>query len=127
MRKKDFESLKENSFIEMFGFMSTSKNYEKATEFAGRSGYMFAIHIPNLTIPEEFDKYDHGFVDINENKLATSNFTDEEEVLFNALNVYKIKRIEPEDEKGFTLIHIEYGVIFQLLEKYRNQQRLTKD
>lgn len=77
----------------MFGFMSTSKNYEKATEFAGRSGYMFVIHVPKLTIPEEFDKYDHGFVDINENKLATSNFTEEEEVLFNALNVYKIKRI----------------------------------
>ena len=54
---------------------------------------MFAIHIPSLTIPEEYDKYDHGFVDINKNNLAPQSLSDEEQVLFNALNVYKVIKI----------------------------------
>ncbi len=55
----------------MFGFMSTSKNLERAKEFCDRDGYIFIITVPSLTIPRKFDKYDHGFVDINKNGLAT--------------------------------------------------------
>ena len=35
IRKKDLEGLKPNVYIEMFGFMSTSKNFERAKEFTG--------------------------------------------------------------------------------------------
>ena len=30
----------------MFGFMSTSKNFERAKEFTGASGYLFVIEVP---------------------------------------------------------------------------------
>ena len=44
-----------------------------------------------MTIPTKYDQYDHGFVDINQYKLAESKFLNEEEILFNSLNIYKIK------------------------------------
>lgn len=71
MRLRDFQCLSPGVFIEMFGFMSTSKNLERAKEFCDRDGYIFIITVPSLTIPRKFDKYDHGFVDINKNDLAS--------------------------------------------------------
>ena len=62
---RDFNSLKPGIFIQMFGFMSTSKNLERAKQFCDRDGYIFVITVPPLTIPAKFNKYDHGFVDIN--------------------------------------------------------------
>ena len=35
---------------------------------------MFVIEIPERTIDKKFSAYDHGFVDINENKLAPKSF-----------------------------------------------------
>ena len=61
-------------FLEMFGFMSTSKSLQRAQEFTDRDGYIFVIHVPELMIPPKFDKYDHGFVDINLHKLAGKEF-----------------------------------------------------
>lgn len=52
------------------------------------------INVPPLVIPEKFNKYDHGFVDINKYGLASKEFSVEEEVLFNVLNVFKITKIE---------------------------------
>lgn len=74
LRKRDFLVLKPGVFIEMFGFMSTSKNKQRAVEFTDRDGYIFIIHIPEMEIPKRFDKYDHGFVDINKHKLADPEF-----------------------------------------------------
>ena len=37
----------------MFGFMSTSKNLQRAQEFTDRDGYIFVIHIPELEIRSE--------------------------------------------------------------------------
>lgn len=61
--------------------------------------------MPERTIPEKFKNYDHGFVDINEHNLAPDKFAIEEEVLFNALNIFKVKEVV-EDDSGFTLIRI---------------------
>ena len=47
-----------------------------------------------MTILKKYEPYDHGFVDINAHKLAPEKFAMEEEVLFNALNIYKVKNIE---------------------------------
>ncbi len=58
----------------MLGFMSTSKNLNRAKQFCDRDGYIFVISVPELTIPERFNKYDHGFVDINKYKLASKEF-----------------------------------------------------
>ena len=40
---------------------------------------------------EKWGKYDHGFVDINKYQLAVEAYAKEEEVLFNALNIYKVR------------------------------------
>ena len=74
--------------------MSTSKSFERAAQFTDTLGYIFAIHIPEMTILKKYEPYDHGFVDINAHKLAPAKFAMEEEVLFNALNIYKVKNIE---------------------------------
>ena len=46
---KDFKFLKENVFIEMFGFMSTSTNEKEAKKFVNKKDknkYLFVVHIP---------------------------------------------------------------------------------
>jgi hypothetical protein len=43
--KKDFSRLKEGVFVEMFGFMSTSKSEDRAKDFVDRDGYIFVIHV----------------------------------------------------------------------------------
>ncbi len=74
INKRDFESLKKGVFIEMFGFMSTSKNIERAKSFTDREGYIFVIHINKRNMLKKYDIYDHGFVDINRYKLAEHSF-----------------------------------------------------
>ena len=73
--------------------MSTSKNLERAKEFTDHLGNIFVVHVPEMVIPSKFDSYDHGFVDINAENLASSKFSIEEEILFNCLNVYKVLEI----------------------------------
>lgn len=107
----------------MFGFMSTSKNLERAKQFCDRDGYIFVINVPALTIPEKFNKYDHGFVDINKHQLASKEFSVEQEILFNALNVFKVTKVEKDGARH--LIYMEYGPIFELLGKERS--KLTSD
>lgn len=43
-----------------------------------------------MEIPEKFDQYDHGFVILNDYNL--SDKPNEDEVLFNALNLFKVTR-----------------------------------
>lgn len=62
----------------MFGFMSTSKSFERAAEFTSDLGYIFVIHVPATIILKKFEPYDHGFVDINKHKLASDKFSIEE-------------------------------------------------
>jgi hypothetical protein len=54
----------------MFGFMSTSKSRESAEKFTDSDGFIFVINIKERVMSEKYDKYDHGFVDINHYKLA---------------------------------------------------------
>jgi hypothetical protein len=77
----------------MFGFMSTSKSKESAEKFTDSDGYLFVINVKERVMIEKYDKYDHGFVDINHYKLAGKEFQGEEEVLFNVLNIYKVSKI----------------------------------
>ena len=123
LKKRDFNSLEPGVFIQMYGFMSTSKSEESAKKFTDKDGYLFVIHVEERDLPKKWDKYDHGFVDINQNKLASAAFVKEEEVLFNALNIYKVRTIE---RKGpYIYIHLEYGAIFDLLGK--SKEKLTPD
>ena len=50
--------------------MSTSKSLDTAKKFTDRDGYIFVIHVSGRELPQKWDKYDHGFVDINQNHLA---------------------------------------------------------
>lgn len=45
LSKKDSAQLKPGVFVEMFGFMSTSKSEERALDFVDRDGYLFVIHV----------------------------------------------------------------------------------
>ena len=69
-------------------------------------------------------KYDHGFVDMNRYEIPPEYFVAEEEVLFNALNVYRVSEVE-EKENGWKYIHLEYGAIFDLLSK--DAEKLSED
>lgn len=115
LKLRDFKSLQPGVFIEMYGFMSTSKSLESAKKFADQDGYIFVIQVKEREMPAKWDIYDHGYLDINRNNLAAKEFVKEEEVLFNALNIYKVTAVE---RKGpYIYIHIEYGAIFDLLLK----------
>lgn len=48
LRKRDFNSLKTGTYIEMLGFMSTSKKLERAKEFTDKDGYIIIIEVPEL-------------------------------------------------------------------------------
>jgi hypothetical protein len=52
--------------------------------------YLFIIHVKGEKINSKYSIYDHGFVEINRYGLAAEAFEQEQEVLFNALNVYKV-------------------------------------
>ena len=45
LKKRDFNCLEPGVFIEMYGFMSTSKSIETAKKFTDRDGYVFVIHV----------------------------------------------------------------------------------
>jgi hypothetical protein len=79
LSKKDFNQLKPGVFVEMFGFMSTSKSEERALDFVDRDGYLFVIHVKKRNANlEKFRNFDHGFVDINRYGLASSEYSKEE-------------------------------------------------
>ena len=45
LKKRDFQNLLPGTFIEMYGFMSTSKSIETAKKFTDKDGYVFVIHV----------------------------------------------------------------------------------
>lgn len=57
--------------------MSTSKSKESAEKFTDSDGYLFVIHIKERVLSEKYERYDHGFVDINRYKLAGKEFQGE--------------------------------------------------
>lgn len=77
LSKKDFKHLnKPGVFVEMLGFMSTSKSEERAKDFVDRDGYMFVIHVKRRKLDlNRFKNFDHGFVDINRYGLASIEFS----------------------------------------------------
>lgn len=77
LKLRDFNSLQPGVFIEMYGFMSTSKSLQSAKKFTDKDGYLFVIHVPEREVPVKWGIYDHGFVDINKYKLAASEFVKE--------------------------------------------------
>ena len=54
LKKRDFTSLEPGVFIEMYGFMSTSKSLESAKKFADMDGYIFVIHVKAREIPAKW-------------------------------------------------------------------------
>lgn len=45
LKKRDYKMLREGDFIEMFGFMSTSKSRQSAEKFTDSDGYLFIINV----------------------------------------------------------------------------------
>ena len=76
---------------------------------------IFVIKVPKMSIPEKYDNYDHGFVHLNQYNLA-GDFEREQEVLFNALNIFKVIG-KFHDREGYLNYELEYGSIFSLVRK----------
>lgn len=51
--------------------MSTSTDKNIALNFTNSTGIIFKINVPELIIHQKYDKYDHGFVDINGNEIGS--------------------------------------------------------
>ena len=83
----------------------------------GNDGILFIIHVPEMIIAKQYEDYDHGFVEMNE--YGISDISTEKEVLFNPLNIFKVLGVKEKNEKGkkWTEYHLEYGVIFDLILK----------
>ena len=54
LKKRDFNSLKPGVFIEMFGFMSTSKSLDSAKKFTDKDGYVFIINVKQREVPKKW-------------------------------------------------------------------------
>jgi len=54
--------------------MSTSKSRASAEKFTDKDGYIFVIEVKEREMKKKYEKYDHGFVDINRYNLASSQF-----------------------------------------------------
>jgi hypothetical protein len=78
--------------------------------------YLIEIEVDVSTRSEELD-YDHGFIDINAHGLAASAFASEEEVLFNALNVYRVVNLDL--GSAVRKITLQYGGIVDLMRARR--------
>lgn len=90
MRNSDVKCLKVGSFIELLGFTSTSLNRRQAEKFMDNDSYLIEIHV-NIRPKNDIElDYDHGFIEVNRYGLAAQAFQGEDEVLFNALNVYRV-------------------------------------
>ncbi len=50
LKKRDYKMLRQGDFIEMFGFMSTSKSRQSAEKFTDSDGYLFIISIKERNI-----------------------------------------------------------------------------
>lgn len=75
--------------------------------------YLIEIIVENKAETEEEMVYDHGFVEINRYGLANEAYKNEQEVLFNALNVFRV--VEVDLSSAVRKITLQYGAIFELL------------
>jgi hypothetical protein len=104
------------------GFLSTSKSRKVAEEFLKRNSnqntrILYTVKVLNEDRCSEFD---YGYVDIS----SFSKYQ-EEEVLFNALNVFQVSSVRVDNGlKRATLI---YGSLATYMEKMRNGESTDKD
>ncbi len=75
--------------------------------------YLIEIIVDSFAESEDELMYDHGFVEINRYGLANAAYKNEQEVLFNALNVFRV--IELDLSSAVRKITLRYGAIFDLL------------
>jgi hypothetical protein len=97
LKLREFYALKEGDFIEMMGFPSASKNKKIVKDLFMRrkNSFLFEITIKERVIPAKFKDFDNGFADLDFYKLSQPKHFGEEEVLLNALNIYKVVGIVP--------------------------------
>lgn len=75
--------------------------------------YLFEIVVEVGGEGEEEMLYDHGFVEINRFGLANEAFKNEEEILFNALNVFRVVSLDL--TSATRKITLQYGAMLSLL------------
>lgn len=75
LSRSDFKTLQPGNFVELLGFISTSKSYEKAKGFLDRKdSYMLVFRIKKIEIKKNLKIFDHGYVDINMYDIAEKHF-----------------------------------------------------
>ena len=100
MTHEEFTRLQGGDLIETTGFLSTSKNLEKALKFCdphSKEKIVFKIRIPLMKFSEESMKYDGGgFVDMQKvfGEDEDEDVYREEEVLFNPLNIFQVSSVK---------------------------------
>lgn len=105
------------------GFLSTSKSKKVAEEFLRRNPNESnrILYTVKVLREERCPDHDYGFVDISH----FSKYQQEEEVLFNALNVFQVSSVRIDNGlKRATLI---YGSLAAYSEKYRDGEHLDPD
>lgn len=115
VKKGELNLLKKGSYIELLGFVSTSKNEQIVREkFLTKSDYyLFVITVRPVKLNVQTKMLDNGFVDLAMFGIAPEEYQDEEEVLMNALNVYRVKEVvlQKDAEDGVGKVFLEYGSI----------------
>ena len=100
------------------GFLSTSRNKKKAKTFA--KNMFWIIWVKNS---QRHKGLDFGYADIRHE----SNFPDEEEVLFNPLNTFKIEKFlrAEEDDVSIDTVVLTYGSLAELMFNKVQNKSLT--
>lgn len=113
LRSSDVKALQIGSYIELLGFTSSSLKKSEAEKFMDNDSYLIEIQVEKAAENENEQLYDHGFVEINRYGLASESFQNQQEVLFNSLNVFKV--IDLDLKSMVRKITLQYGAIFELM------------
>lgn len=125
--EKEVEMLEMNigGFVEMEGFTSTTAKKDMEMLHMFSSNVVFEIIVPDLTQQPRDDETDFGFISVQE----FSQFPQEEEYLFNVLNVFKILSISDYEfeskDKTVKWVKLEYGSLAEAMQKKKELAKLS--
>ena len=100
----------------MMGFPSASKKKQVVKDkfLNSKNSCLFEITIKERVMPPKFKDFDNGFADLDFFKLSQPQYRGEEQVLLNALNVYKVVGIVPPNEQD-NFYMIKFWQMFRVL------------
>ena len=113
-----------NGFVQLEGFVSTSLSENSIINFIVNSIMEITVRKQDLG-----GELDNGFVDLS----GVSKFSHEKEILFNAMNMFKIVGAELEsrkimgDDVDTWVLKLEYCPIQSILDRSENKEWLSEE